>query len=586
LVSGERPRSTIFVEYGWAWCVWPTVIHVEDLHLAVDGARFQFELRLPRGVVDIELRKLLERRLETTSIDGTGAQIAFSIKRPHGTDEAQIEGYHRIEGFPPPILDATPRPVPAREKSWEVILHDLDTSIRELRVNGFELQFEGQLAGALDVQLAHQLRVPQLLLEIQGGSVRRLHATLAEEITGSLDLAVASYNPEQLRGREALRMLSGTVELQAHVPGFGWLTDLRQLPLELRGAGSLTCDLELDEGVFVAGSIARFETPEIIASHTLKSGPISLQTAAEIEVRARNNGGLAVTGSLTELQGRVNDAKKPSLTAEKLMAAASFATASLVDGPGERTSVSVELPKFKLGNLRALGSLSEGVRVRGGHFAGHATAKISKENVYTLNFAVDFNQLSLAKNKLSLQTDGYIRSEGTIAVKGDRVEFPPVHAKIHGLSLTSKRGGAVDGWVEVQRAGVRYSRDSQRLEVEAHGRSENLRTLLAHVRDGKDIFERSPNAGLGTRPVEYILKLSRTPKSMQIDVSKLDGGPIDALAAIAKTGDEFRSTVYLRRARIGIVNASGGPQEIKLAAGREWFTKKAAWVHGLAREAP
>src|SRR5690606_30565322 len=106
VVSGDHQRATVRLEHGFAWCVWPTHVHVDELHLEIDAEGWQLDLRVPQGEVDLELHELLSQRVETRWIRGEGAVLAVSLKQPHGTDPTELEGFHPTDRLPAPLRAA------------------------------------------------------------------------------------------------------------------------------------------------------------------------------------------------------------------------------------------------------------------------------------------------------------------------------------------------------------------------------------------------------------------------------------------------------------------------------------------------
>src|SRR5690606_24132888 len=144
--------------------------------------------RVPQGEVDLELHELLSRRVETRWIRGEGAVLAFSLKQPHGTDPTELEGFHLIDGFPAPIREAEPRPVP--EQPWELALEGLDVGLAQMQVNAFEAELDGRMEGAVDLKVAKRFGLPSLTLELAQAKVWRLGALVAEEVTGRAELSL------------------------------------------------------------------------------------------------------------------------------------------------------------------------------------------------------------------------------------------------------------------------------------------------------------------------------------------------------------------------------------------------------------
>lgn len=583
LVSGERPRSTIRLRHGWAWCVWPTRVHVHDLHLEIDAPRWQLELRLPDGETDIELRKLLSRRFETAWIRGHGADLAFSFKRSAGTDPAAVEGVNVIEGFPLPILDEQPPPIP--DHRWEIVLGDIEAALDRLQIDAFEVDLDGRLAGSLDVKVVTRFGLPSLKIRVEEGTVHHLDTKVAEDVRGQVALELASYDPQQVQGPPLLRYLSGEVGLTATCPGLEWIEQLGvALPVTLRrGRGSLFADASLTRGVVDAGSQLAYQTDDLRVirrrgdqASLVLDGQLSLtvQTPATED----EGGGVDVDVSLLGVRARASGTERPGLVAPQLLAAARYARADLVEGPGPLRSASAHLPRFEVTDL---GLLGQGTPLRGGNIVGHASAHTTEDDpeVVAFEFGADVEGLDLdLRGATSLRTDGYVRSKGTLQRQQGVLVLGPLHAKLHDLSLDTTRGKTRDDWVEIDRSTLRYRLDTARIDADLHGRAESLRMLLAHLRPGKDLFQRVPDLGLGTDPVDFSLHLERSPGQLLVDVDELDGPPIDIAAAVSSVDGALRAAVFFRRSHIGLVSVGGGSRDISVAVDTSWFEAKRGWV--------
>lgn len=596
IVSGERERSSIKLEHGWAWCIWPTVVHVDDLHLTIDGPRFQLDLTVGSGVADIELHELFSRRFETTSFRGVEVTGSYSVKRPHGAEESSYEGFHRIEGMPPPVLEAEPRPVPEREDAWGFELHGLDAELTALQVNAIKATMQARVRGDLDVLVAYNFALPNLEIEIEQGTIERMGETMgetiAEDLAGSVSAQIAPYNPEEAQGRGALRHLSLDTTLGAKLTGLDVLSSFaKDLPVKLSGgAGVVSCDLTVRDGAVLPGSSASYETSELRAGRSVEDVSFAVKTALHVRAEVGEGDGertpLRLEANARDIESRVGTSKEAWLSAEKLTASASFARADLVEGVGSLRSASAELPSFNVHDLGAINGVTGGLWIRGGRLAGNAAAKTGKNpKTISFDFAVDIDGLSLQSGENSLRTNGYLRSDGALVrgKKGKRLSLEPLRLKLRDLQIKTERGESSPEWLEVERAEVKYAVDTSRLSVELRGQIPELRSLLAHLRPGEDIFQRLPKAGLGTRTLDFAMSLTKTPGSFELKVSRLNGGPIDAVAALATAGEETRIAVHLRRIGIGIISAGNGSRTIKLAVGSDWFDDKTSWVEGLGR---
>jgi len=589
IVSAERPRSTVRLEHGRAWCIWPTRVHVEDLYLAIDAERWQLELHLPKGEVDVDLHELLWRRFETSWIRGQHGDLTFSLKKPHGTDPEAVQTYAQIEGMPLPILDEEPRPVPEADKAWEVAIHDVDADLDRLKVNGFQADLEAQLAGAVDVRVTQHFALPYLTLDIEQAEIHHADALVAEGVRGLVDLTLDEYDPSEIKGKKALRMLSGRIAITANVAPLEWTRTLnKDLPVELhRGDGTLACEVNLLEGELLEGTRVLYETERVQAVMPRDKGDaIWADLAAHLEVEVhRSEASDSAHASATLRQLRVGMGTQdlaPVLTAPRLTLEAQSTKCDLVEGIGELAAASFDLPRFTAPDLGTLGDVSKKIGLHSGQLVGHASAHTKKGNPeeFALDFGTDIEELGISLGDSNrLRTDGYVRSKGTLSLEGGELKLSPLHAKLQNVRMKTKKGETSEDWLEVDRAEIRYRRKDGRMSAEVRGRLVDLRSVLAHLRPGKDLFERVPDLGMGTDPISYALSFTRSGPRTQIDITHFEGSPIDIRASLSKTPKETRGVVYFRRANVGLLT-NGGSRDIEVAVDQAWFEARKKWVSG------
>ncbi|MEZ4453160.1 MAG: hypothetical protein R3B09_27105 [Nannocystaceae bacterium] len=584
VVSGERPRSTVRLEYGWAWCVWPTVVHVEDLRLEIDGVRWQLAVEVPKGTLDMELHELLHRRFDAGSIRGEEVSLTYVVKRPFGADPEEYADYPRIDGFPPPALDESPRPIPPEDEAWQIDLREVQADLIHLRVNSLDGELRGRLQGAIEVTVGHRFAIPKMVLEVEEGTVRRGDAVVLDEVKGRLDVALAAYDPEAIQGRAALRQLSGDVELDVHTPGLGWIADLGvHLPVSIGGSeATVGAAVHVDEGVLRAGSEVHLQTHRVSIRRRVGEGSIVLSGAARVDVKVPEGGhGPRIGARMRGLRAHDAGSDDNWLRADSLEVKAGLDSPDLVDGLKRVTTWNAALPEFTA-DLGASSRLGE-AGIRSGTLAGHASIEPGEEaKELVLDFAVDVDDLALRRGDLAIHGGGYVRSKGKIH-RGDKsLELGPIRASLKGLRVDTERGHTTGSWVEVERAKVNYHWEKKRLRVDLRGKLAELRSLLAHLRPGEDLFERVPGLSIARDAVDFDLTLRRSPGSTRIDVDALKGGPFDLVASIGKAGEELRGAIYFRRAKVGLLTAGGGSRTVKVAVQPEWFEEKTAWVRGVA----
>ncbi len=582
LVSGERPRSTVRLRHGFAWCVWPTHVHFHELRLQIDAARWQLELDLPDGEVELELSQLLARRFATRSVQGQHAQLAFAFKRPYGTDPAQLEGLRRIEGFPLPILDEEPRPTP--EHPWEFVLEGVDTELDQLQVDTFTAQLQGHLGGAFVVRVAERVGLPSLTLDMTAGEIHHRETLVARDVASQVELSVRAYDVRELHGTPALRMMSGRVAIQAAISELEWVNDLGwDVPVTLHhGQGTLGGEVIIDEGAVAPGSSLIYQAARLELTQARERGrPLLVDAAIVVEVRAEaTDGEEPAVLAQAELVALRLGAASPLMTADQLSLRAGFDSVDLVDGLGKLVSASVELPAFEV-DVREVGRLGPKLPLRGGSVVGHASAHTKRDDprIFELDFAATVDDLVLTLgDDFELRTDGDLRSKGTLEHAKLALVLAPLHVKLHQIALRTARAITSHDWLVIEGATVRYDAGSGRLVADLDGRMNHLRSVVLHLRPDRGLFRRVPDLRRWTEPVSFSMKVTRGRGGTEVDIGRFEGKAVDLRATISRAGDATRAAVYFTRARVGLSTSGGESRDIDVAVGPRWFEERQAWV--------
>src|SRR5690606_29452259 len=101
-VTGERERATLKLEHGFAWCVWPTRVHLSDFDLRIETHGWQMALAAESATIDLHLLQLLSRRFSADHVDLDGLNLTFRSKREEGQAE-DFADWGPIVGFDAPV---------------------------------------------------------------------------------------------------------------------------------------------------------------------------------------------------------------------------------------------------------------------------------------------------------------------------------------------------------------------------------------------------------------------------------------------------------------------------------------------------
>ncbi|MCA9695854.1 MAG: hypothetical protein KC636_40125, partial [Myxococcales bacterium] len=296
--SGEHRMSTVDVAYESGWALWPTRVHVRDLRLRIDGYRYQLELTVPAGTVDVSLPELLSRRFHARRITGEGVRAIVRTKAREGArSAAREEAFGSIAGLDAPVLDAEPPNLPPLDEAWEVEIDALDAHVVELWVN--ELHFEdldARASGGLRAQVGHFFAVDGARLSLRDGTLVIAGEPLADGLSGEVTGDIDGFDPYGEEGTTALEELSSEVQLDAHVLSLAALEPV--LPSDgpvwlAGGAGSLSVRAGVDDGALTPGSGIDYKTRALRVR------------GSELRGRARAHGSLTVSGASASPRARL-----------------------------------------------------------------------------------------------------------------------------------------------------------------------------------------------------------------------------------------------------------------------------------------
>lgn len=582
VVSGERPRSTVRMSYDWAWCIWPSHIYVTHLHLEIDAEKWQLDLEVPEGTAKIDLLALAQRTIRTDTIVGDRADLKFAMKRPFGARKADVKGFHRIEGFPEPIQDEEPRPVPPAHKAWRIELDGIETRLEHFQVDDIQVDTRGTLTGQLHVLVGHEFEVPHATFKTSEACVTKGKTIVAKNLESDVAVTIAPYDPREVEGHPMLRNVSATIDANADLEDLDWI-DLPVRKMSIRhGSGRLQCDVQVKKGRIVGGGNVAYRTPRIDVTLERPNHSLRIHAGVDIEGRTPENSDEATLDVAANLSDASIGEDRPWVLIKKANAQARWEAIDLVRGVGVLRQAELHVPKFVAQDLENIGRIDPSLSLRGGALAGGLDIETHDAKNLDVRFATDIQGawLSMGKDN-EFKADGYFRVSGTYPLKpGVKANLKPL-LKLDQIVIRTPKGETTGDWLSIRSAALRIDPVSKAIDLSARGEFSDLRSVLAHSRRGDDIFERVPTEGLGTDPIAFALHVSHQNRTTNAEFTKIKGGPIDAVATLSNVGGETRAAVYFKRARAGVTFGEGG-RDFDLAKGDGWYDEQVAWVrHAL-----
>lgn len=348
-VTGERPRSTVQLEYGWAWCVWPTRIHVSDFHLAVDTWKWQMDLQVPAGEVDVAVWALVNREFRAREIEVDGADVVFRSKLEESEDDLdRLRAFGPMpEGFPHAVRRRSPPEDPPFDEAWRIQLASVTGRLDRLWLNELRAELDAEIVGSLDVLTNYAFALEPTRLDVRNGTFWIGPQRVLENLQGRLDIDVSDYNTNALEGRPVLRQVSVLLDATARSTGLAWteaFLDNAPLTPTGGGAGPIEVDAVFGSGVLQPGSFIRYRTEAL----EVRAHAMTWQAAAEVvaEVTPHAQGlRTEVSVDASDLAVYVAATRIPWMTARSFEAFVAFGSADLAE-PWSLVETRLSMPPF------------------------------------------------------------------------------------------------------------------------------------------------------------------------------------------------------------------------------------------------
>lgn len=578
LVSGDRARVRLRLEHGFAYCLWPTTVHVKDFKLGIDTYAWQMQIDIADGELQTSVLDLVSREFRAERLRGKGAEIAFALKLESERDMMhRAEAFRQLEDLPEPIRAAEPPPRPAFDDAWLVDLHDVDLEVDRLWIDEIDADVDARLRGSLVLFAGHMFTVPESRLDVASGSATLGGKPFAQAITGRLDVGLLPLRPHDDE-QQAVPAVSGRVAASMVLASSAWselYTRSHSVSLD-GGSGLLALDVGVRGGQLVDGSRADLWTESL----RVKTSPMTFGGHVDVHARVRSQR-LHAEVALADVEAIRTGHDDPWLSVESVEGPLVVAGLDLAQRSMKVVGGNLDLPSIHVHDLGHLRGLSKKIEPRSGVAQGHASARITNPNEVAVKFAVDADHLDMKAGDTRIEADAYLRGSGTADFDLSAIELAPLHAKLRNLGLRTKKGRTSGSTIGIDRAEIKVGRaegsDERTIDADIRGDLDSLAIVLGHT--DSDALQRLGLGNDGSK-IDFEAQIDRGPGGTLVHVDRFEGGPVDARATIATRGEHKRAAVFLNRAKIG-VRISGSNRDIKPAAPDSWYQTQAAWVARL-----
>jgi hypothetical protein len=306
----------LFLDYesGSAWV--PGIVRIRGLTMRGSDRNVQWSFRMEDAVISVSLLDLLHKEFHATRVRGN--RLVFRLRERE--EKATFFAEHRsrvpkIPGFAdPPLPISTPEPPPpdakyARRHFWSVRVENFVADpTPEVWVELYRFQGHARVTGSFYLHPHVEAWIGPAAVQFLSGDLSLgSEETVLRSMTGRSDCVIEPHAPDEVRGDEIWRKISGSSRIE------GRLEDLRFLNYFLRrseeprftgGAGPARFDVRFDHGIGKGG--ADFEAAGVSARYA--AGAVRGRASGHLEIPRWDvaNGDMEISGSRVDLSNAIS----------------------------------------------------------------------------------------------------------------------------------------------------------------------------------------------------------------------------------------------------------------------------------------
>ena len=214
--------EAVVVSYRSAWSFWPGQVRANDLRLVGTDSHVEWQLDIERVDFRWSPTALLQRRFHAWQVEATGVTMRMRMKLDAAfATPAVLALLPPIEGIAAaPIKPAVPSaPIPDDEYDlWSVRLDDVDAhEVREVWLDAYRFIGQAHLRGGFSLRPVRLAHVGPATIDVKRGELRVGRELAVEGLSGRVDGLVAPFDPREVHGAEALRLVSASSWLRGRV---------------------------------------------------------------------------------------------------------------------------------------------------------------------------------------------------------------------------------------------------------------------------------------------------------------------------------------------------------------------------------
>lgn len=356
--------DSLLIDYRSASMWWPGRVHLEGFRLRNHDDHLEWEVRLERADVRIDLWRLVHREFHVTRLRGDGVRFR-AVRRldPEQLERAVVAALPPIEGYarPPRKLARSPETF-LRHDPWSVRIEDVDLEhVGEAWVDGQRYTDDGRARGAFMVRPGRRVWVAATF-EARAGELHFGEDAMATAVKGLVDFRMDEVDPRSAPGSMMLRHCVVTADLDAHLPDLLWLRGYvpKATVAFVGGGGDGRIELRYARGLLMPGTHVRVFAKDFtaaaengwsLAGDALMDASIAEPTAATpwpMFTLRIDGTDLALRHRWAEIWPLASPGAALLIRAHRL---------AILDHPFEDLALSIDVPSATLSSLRALAVL-------------------------------------------------------------------------------------------------------------------------------------------------------------------------------------------------------------------------------------
>lgn len=573
--SYGNEKTEVEIEHGFAWCLIPTIVHVNDFELKVDAREYQLQLSVPKGTLNVELYEMVTRTFYAEHIEGENVVLKVALKKhPTPTTLAQLELYPSIEGFAPPVVTMEEK---ITKKGWDIVMPSIHGTFEQVWIGPYNITGDIEAAGGIQVGIDKEITLGPIMAVGHEAALHIGENALLEQAEIGGMFAYGPYHSLNATREDKMRALGAWVRLDAQVVELAAASPLLPptQPMSLSGQGRIDVVGGISEGKLLGGTWLALALRDVGAS---REGFSVNAEGLDLEARAPQSSQLDAEARLSDAAFSHDDGGAFARLAA-LGASASIDGVDLAGSPGLDV-VRAELDELVVHRPSFTRKLELPIIVSDGKIELDASGTYDGRQA-KFDARVDTTQTTVRARKgpfaltalAEADLTGRMSKDGSFEIRADGLE-------LQDIDLKTKRGQSTSGWLKARR--LRVEKDQGVLHLDFDVRAPDTRPIWIHGIPSA-VGENLPNVHLDVETHlvgEAWLQSDRD--AMRVQVRELDSAALDVEGSLAKVGKRIRAAFLMKTSQLGIRYGSG-PKGVELQALAEpqWLKDQRAWVQQL-----